>query len=304
MIIEAIATGKTLAEAQEAAVSQLGNVDNVNVEFEIITHPKPKTLGIFGGCDAKVRAYAEVPDAKPKAEPKKENKPANKEETAVESAKKEPVESAVMTPENEKNVVAYLTSILENMGVENIEINLSVEEDGTKINFNGDKLGVAIGRKGETLDSIQHLVSLVANKGQDDYVRVTLNPGGYRQKREEILVSLANKSAQKAIKFNKNVILEAMNSYERRIIHNAVQEIEGVMSWSIGENDHRRVVIGTSKDNKPFRENNHRRGGYNRGRGNRGGYNKGRKPSQTVNKAPDRAPKSDSENMPLYGVIK
>lgn len=303
MIIEAIATGKTLAEAQEAAVSQLGNVDNINVEFEIITHPKPKTLGIFGGCDAKVRAYAEVPDAKPKAEPKKENKSVNKEETADESAKKEPVKSAVMTPENEKNVVSYLTSILENMGVENIEINLSVEEDGTKINFNGDKLGVAIGRKGETLDSIQHLVSLVANKGQDDYVRVTLNPGGYRQKREEILVSLANKSAQKAIKFNKNVILEAMNSYERRIIHNAVQEIEGVMSWSIGENDHRRVVIGTSKDNKPFRENN-RRGGYNRGRGNRGGYNKGRKPSQTVNKIPDRAPKSDSENMPLYGVIK
>lgn len=306
MIIEAIATGKTLAEAQEAAVSQLGNVDELNVEFEIITHPKPKTLGLFGGCDAKVRAYAEVPDAKPKAEPKKEKKAVNKDETKeVETAKKEPIESAVMTPENEKKVVAYLTSILENMGVEDIKINLSVEEDGTKINFDGNKLGVAIGRKGETLDAIQHLVSLVANKGQDDYVRVTLNPGGYRQKREEILVSLAHKSAQKAVKFNKNVVLEAMNSYERRIIHNAVQEIEGVMSWSIGENDHRRVVIGTSKDNKMFRENN-RRGGYNRSRGNsRGGFNnRGRKPSQTVSKTPDRAPKSDSENMPLYGVIK
>ncbi len=308
MIIEAIATGKTLVEAQEAAVSQLGDVGNANIEFEILAHPKPKTLGLFGGSDAKVRAYAEVPDAKPKAEakaPKKEKKSVKKEtEEKNETTKKEVVKSAVMTAENEKKVVAYLTSILENMGVQNVKIELSVEEDGTRINFDGDKLGVAIGRKGETLDAIQHLVSLVANKGQDDYVRVTLNPGGYRQKREEILVSLAQKSAQKAIKFNKNVILEAMNSYERRIIHNAVQEIEGVMSWSIGENDHRRVVIGTSKDNKPFRENN-RRGGYNRGRSNnRGGYGRGRKPSQTVNKTPDRAPKSDSENMPLYGVIK
>lgn len=302
MIIEAIATGKTLAEAQEAAVSQLGDIGNANVDFEIITHPKPKTLGLFGGCDAKVRAYAEVPDKKSKAEPAKAKSEASKAQEETE--KKEVIESAVMTPENEKRVTSYLTSILENMGVENVKIELSVEEDGTKINFDGDKLGVAIGRKGETLDAIQHLVSLVANKGQDDYVRITLNPGGYRQKREEILISIANKSAQKAIKFNKNVILEAMNSYERRIIHNAVQKVDGVMSWSIGENDHRRVVIGTSKDNKPFRDN--RRGGYNRGRGNsRSSYNnRSRKPSQSINKAPDRAPKSDSENMPLYGVIK
>ena len=93
-----------------------------------------------------------------------------------------------------------------------------------------------------------------------------------------------------------------MNSYERRIIHNAVQDVEGVMSWSIGENENRRVVIGTSKDNKPFRENNRRNN--NRSRGGKGGYNKNRKPSSVVNKAPERAPKSDSENMPLYGIIK
>lgn len=295
MIIEAIATGKTLMEAQEAAVAQLGDVGNANVEFEILTHAKPKTLGIFGGSLAKVRAFYEAPDKNPKnAETKTvvkpEDKPVHKE-----------VKSAVMTADNEKKVISYLTSILENMGVENVKIDVEVKEDGTRINFDGDKLGVAIGRKGETLDAIQHLVSLVANRGKDDYIRITLNPGNYRQKREEILVSLATKSANKAIKFNKNVILEAMNSYERRIIHNAVQDVEGVMSWSIGENENRRVVIGTSKDNKPFREN---RRNNNRSRGGKGGYNKNRRPSNTVTKAPDRAPKSDSENMPLYGIIK
>ena len=209
-----------------------------------------------------------------------------------------------MSKEIEAKVTNYLTDILNNMGVEKVKIEISAENDGTKINFDGDKLGVAIGRKGETLDALQHLVSLVANKGNDDYIRITLNPGGYRQKREQILISLANKSAQKAIKYNKNIMLDAMNSYERRIVHNAVQEIEGVESWSVGENDNRRVIIGTSKDNKPFREN--RRGGYNRGRRNsRGGYNReNRKPSQTVSTTPDRAPKSDNENMPLYGVIK
>ena len=305
MIIESIATGKTLVEAQEAAVAKLGDIGNANIEFEILAQPKAKTLGIFGGSDAKVRAYVEVPDAKPKttkkATAKKEKEVVKEEPKKVQEDKKEEVTSAEMTPETEKKVVAYLTSILDNMGVKDVTIDIQVQKDGTRINFDGTGLGVAIGRKGETLDSIQHLVSLVANKGQEDYVRVTLNPGGYRQKREEILVSLATKSAQKAIKFNKNVVLEAMNSYERRIIHNAVQEIEGVMSWSIGENEHRRVVIGTSKDNKPFRDNNRSRNG---GRNNRGGYNRNRKPSQTVNATQSRAPKSDSENMPLYGIIK
>ena len=299
MIIEAIATGKTLSEAQEKAVAQLGNVNLDNVEFEVISMPKAKVLGLFGGSEAKVRAFVEVEDKK--VQPKKTT---STEKEAVKKTEEKQVSSAVMSKEIEAKVTNYLTDILNNMGVENVKIEISAENDGTKINFDGDKLGVAIGRKGETLDALQHLVSLVANKGNDDYIRITLNPGGYRQKREQILISLANKSAQKAIKYNKNIMLDAMNSYERRIVHNAVQEIEGVESWSVGENDNRRVIIGTSKDNKPFREN--RRGGYNRGRRNsRGGYNRdNRKSSQTVSTTPDRAPKSDNENMPLYGVIK
>lgn len=302
MIKESIATGKTLEEAKENALASLGNYDTDDIGFEVLTQPKAKTLGLFGGCDAKVRVFVEVEDEDEVEEAKAPE--------VVETEKKEVVKSAAMTDENKEKVINYLTAILENMGIENVEIDVQVEEDGTKINFDGDKLGVAIGRKGETLDAIQHLVSLVANKGQNDYVRITLNPGGYRQKREEILVALAKKNAAKAKKYNKNVILEAMNSYERRIIHNAVQEVEGVMSWSIGENDHRRVVIGTSKDNKPFRENRGGRGrgakgGYNKGGYNKSGYNRSRKPSQYSPKPhQERAPKSDSSDLPLYGVIK
>ncbi len=289
MIIDAIATGKTVEEAKEKALQQLGAaVENVEVDFEIIDMPKPKTLGLFGGNDAKVRVFAEV-----------EGVEEQKVEKTAEVVVKPLVKSAEMDKKTEKKTIEYLKTILETMGVENVKVEVRIEEDGTKIDFDGDNLGVAIGRKGETIDAIQHLISLVANKGQDEYIRISLNPGEYRQKREQVLINLAKKSAVKAKKFNKNIMLEAMNSYERRIVHNAVQEVEGVESWSIGENDHRRVCIGTSRDNKPFRPN--RRRNNNR----RGNYNKGgrqqRRPYQP--KTADRAPKADND-MPLYGVIK
>lgn len=291
MIIDAIATGKTLDEAREKASSELKAKagEDIDFEIEVLSQPKPKTLGLFGGSDAKVRVFVEVEDKKEPVEKKAKK----------EVKEKAPLKSALLDKKTEKKTVEYLKSILVNMGIENIEIEVDSSKEGTKINFNGDNLGVAIGRKGETLDAIQHLVSLVANRGQDEYIRITLNPGNYREKREEILKKLAKKSVDKAIKYNKNILLEAMNSYERRIIHNAVQEIEGVESWSIGENDHRRVCIGTSKDNKIFRDNR------SRGRG-RGGYrnsNQRRRPSQTVQATASREPKSDND-LPLYGVIK
>lgn len=289
MIIDAIATGKTVHEAQEKAVEELKAKagDDIDFETEVLAQPKPKTLGLFGGSDAKVRVFVEVADKKIKTEKKDKN----------EVKEKAPLKSASMDKKTEKKTVEYLKEILKSMEIKNVEINIESSDEGTKINFNGDNLGVAIGRKGETLDAIQHLVSLVANRGKEDYIRITLNPGNYREKREEILKKLAKKSVDKAIKYNKNILLEAMNSYERRIIHNAVQEIEGVESWSIGENDHRRVCIGTSKDNKTFRDNRSR---------NRGGYrnsNRRRRPSQPTNQKANREPKSDND-LPLYGVIK
>ena len=299
MIIEQIATGKTVEEAKDKAVLELAtlvDIDTVDYDIEVLEYEKAKTLGIFGGKEAKVRVFCEVDDPTPEIKEKEQKTPATK---------KESVKSAKLTESTQQKVIAYLSDILKNLGVEDAKIELEETDEGTKINFDGTGLGTAIGRKGETLDALQHLVSLVANRNSEDYVRITLNPGEYRQKRETILVNLANKNARQALKFGKYIALEPMNSYERRIVHNAVQDIEGVVSWSIGEGDARRVCIGTSKDNAPFRQRNNSRGGNNR---NRGGRNTrgGRRPQREAY-TPDvtpRAPKSDVADLPKYGVIK
>lgn len=299
MIIEQIATGKTVEEAKDKAVLELAtlvDIDTVDYDIEVLEYEKAKTLGIFGGKEAKVRVFCEVDDPTPEIKEKEQKTPATK---------KESVKSAKLTENTQQKVIAYLSDILKNLGVEDATIELEETDEGTKINFDGTGLGTAIGRKGETLDALQHLVSLVANRNSEDYVRITLNPGEYRQKRETILVNLANKNARQALKFGKYIALEPMNSYERRIVHNAVQDIEGVVSWSIGEGDARRVCIGTSKDNAPFRQRNNSRGGNNRNRGGRNSRG-GRRPQREAY-TPDvtpRAPKSDVADLPKYGVIK
>ena len=299
MIIEQIATGKTVEEAKDKAVLELAtlvDIDTVDYDIEVLEYEKAKTLGIFGGKEAKVRVFCEVDDPTPEIKEKEQKTPVTK---------KESVKSAKLTESTQQKVIAYLSDILKNLGVEDAKIELEETDEGTKINFDGTGLGTAIGRKGETLDALQHLVSLVANRSSEDYVRITLNPGEYRQKRETILVNLANKNARQALKFGKYIALEPMNSYERRIVHNAVQDIEGVVSWSIGEGDARRVCIGTSKDNAPFRQRNNSRGGNNRNRGGRNSRG-GRRPQREAY-TPDvtpRAPKSDVADLPKYGVIK
>ena len=299
MIIEQIATGKTVEEAKDKAVAELAtlvDIDTVDYDIEVLEYEKAKTLGIFGGKEAKVRVFCEVDDPTPEIKEKEQKTPATK---------KESIKSAKLTENTQQKVIAYLSDILKNLGVEDATIELEETDEGTKINFDGTGLGTAIGRKGETLDALQHLVSLVANRNSEDYVRITLNPGEYRQKRETILVNLANKNARQALKFGKYIALEPMNSYERRIVHNAVQDIEGVVSWSIGEGDARRVCIGTSKDNAPFRQRNNSRGGNNRNRGGRNSRG-GRRPQREAY-TPDvtpRAPKSDVADLPKYGVIK
>lgn len=307
MIIEKIGTGKTVEEAKENALIEMGlGIDTeVDYDFEIIDLPKSKTFGLFGGTPAKVRVFREVEDVpeveeKPAAKAKKKTEPAKSVKSDVKPSK--PI--GKLSSEQTKEVVDYLENILKLMGVQDFTTNVVELEDGIMININGPKLGVAIGRKGETIDALQHLVSLVANRGKSEYFRVTLNPGEYREKRESVLIGVAEKSAEKALRTRRNVVLEPMNSYERRIIHNTVQNIENVESWSVGENDHRRVVIG----NKEFNNNNNR-GSY-RGRGNgRGSYgrnNRGRapKPNYSVKAEPTREPIKDSANLPLYGVVK
>ncbi len=313
MIIEKIGTGKSVEEAKEDALLQLGlSADTeIDVNFDIIDLPQKKTLGIFGGSPARVKAFYEVEDVKEEVKAEKKPVAEKSANAAADKASEQPAKPVgKLSKEQPEEVVAYLRTILDLMGIRDYTTEVVDIDDGIMINIDGQRLGVAIGRKGETIDALQHLVSLVANRGKDEYFRVTLNPGGYREKRESVLVGVAKKSAEKALRMRRNVVLEPMNSYERRIIHNSVQDIKGIESWSVGEGDHRRVVIG----NKEFTNNNrgrndrrgNNRGGYNRGGNGRYNNNRGRqsRPDYSVKTERTREPIKDSANLPLYGVVK
>ena len=305
MIKEAIGFGATVDEAKEDAILKLGAKIEEDVQIEIISLPKKKVLGIFGGARAEVKAYVERPD-KPN---KKHNKPAKKAEAQAKPDKKEKAEKPEVKKTSQPQIeavdqslidaasptgkaIAYLNAILKNLGCENVEVKAAVRDNGATIILEGEGLGVVIGHRGETLDALQHLVSLAANNS-GGYFKVTLNIGDYREKREQTLIALATRVAEQVKRNSRNRALEPMSAYERRIIHTAVQEIEGVSSASTGEGKNRRVIIfpegGTPT--MPRRDDNRRRN-------NRGG----RKPSNTVASTPNREPKRDTDN-PLYGKI-
>ncbi len=269
MIREAIAQGATAEEALANACRELG-VDTTEVEFEILEMPTKKTFGLFGGKPAKVRAYIE------------ENE--------------DPAEKAS----------AYLKSVLKEMGLPDVQIEIRREEAGASLSLNGEDIGFIIGHRGETLDALQYLSSLVANHVEDSYYRITLDVGNYREKRKETLEALGRRMAIRAVKSGRNSSLEPMNPYERRIIHTAVQEVEGAKSWSEGEDLNRHVVIGPEGGERPQRRNDRRNGGrrgYDRRDGNRpqgGSRNGGSRPEQAPRAD---GPKSDAPDMPIYGKI-
>lgn len=309
MIREAIGYGESVNEARENAIAALGADIELDVQFEILETPKKKVLGLFGGSQAKVRAYIELPDPKPAKEKKKEKKaekPAKQDKKPApekkEAPKKaEPKKSTVAEdfkdavdaseiPADTKagKAIAYIKTVLAGLGCENVAIKASVKEDGAFIVLDGEGLGAVIGHRGETLDALQYLSNLAANNG-GGYYKISLNIGDYRQKREQTLTALAGRISEQVIRTGRSRRLEPMNPYERRIIHTAVQEIKGVTSSSVGEGSGRRVVISPEGGEAP--------------RNNRGGRNdRGRKPSNTVATAPTREPKKDSD-IPLYGKI-
>lgn len=324
MKFEKLATGATIDEAIANAVKELNAPAGADVHTEIVAYPQKKILGLFGGSPAKAKAYYEVPDepvkaqpAKKAAAPKAEKKPApqkaapvKEEKPAEEKKVVETVKTAINAEESEslKTAVAYLKSILAGMGVGEVNIEtFRTQENEVIFELDcGDDYGIVIGRRGETLDSIQYLTRLVANKTKKDgeYSRISINVGNYREKRNNALRELAKKNSEKVLKYGRNVTFEPMNPYERRIIHTAVQEIEGVSSHSVGSDASRRVVITLAEGVKPTHPS---KGGYGRGRGGRGGYNRGgrgRSNSASV-EAPSRAPRTDAgaEKVSLYGKI-
>ena len=278
MLKEAIGTGNTIDEAKENAIMLLGAKPEDIVNIEVLQNAKKKSFGLFGGSLAKVKASMEVedvveeikPEEKPAKKAKKETKKEVKEEIEVKGVPFEELKDG--TPE--RKAASYLISILENLGCENLKVVVNAIEGGSEITVSGDGLGVMIGHRGETLDAIQHLTSLSANVGEGGYYRVVLNTGDYRQRREQTLINLAKRMSAQALKAGKCRTLEPMNPYERRIIHTAVQAIDGVQSVSFGEGAARRVVIAPEGVTpKPRNERRNDRGGrrYRNSKGGRGG---------------------------------
>lgn len=274
---EIIQTANTVDLAIEEGCRALG-VDRDDAQFEILQMPTPKTFGLFGGSPAKVRIYIE-------------------DDTPV------------------KIAVDYLTEVLRQMGAEDFSISVEESENSAVLLLNGENLGFVIGHRGETLDSLQYLTSLVANRGERSYYRIQINSGNYREKRTQALEALALKLAESSKKSGRLNHMEAMNPYERRIVHTAIQNVEGISSWSVGQDKDRHVVIGPAdmegqgEGFKPYQKNSGRGHSGRSSGGPRNGSNRGPRrnsdngrPAQTQT-AQNREPKRDAGDYSLYGRI-
>ena len=190
---------------------------------------------------------------------------------------------------------AYVENILRIMGIEDVKVNPKYYEDNVCLQLTGTGLGVIIGRRGETLDSIQYLSSLVANRGEGDYIRINIDSGNYREKRERTLEALARKLANTAVRTGKSTTLEPMNPYERRVIHGAVSQVKGATSSSIGVDPNRRVVISAIDAPPPRRQGEG--GGRGRGGRDRGGDRRregGRGPRRDDRRSGPRPPRPEN----------
>ncbi len=266
-------SAKTIEEAKELAAKEFG-VSADEIEFDILEQPR-KTL--FGGLkgEARVNAIYEPVVEEPKQrifeddDEDEEKTPAQKQASAA--ADEDESSEEVGIPEDfdvnkslkVKTAIEYLTAVLKELGLENFTITPEMRGGNVVLDIKGEKLGVVIGKRGETLDSLQYLTILASNRAEESYCRISLDCNGYRDKRRETLCALAKKTSAKVIKQGRKIALEPMNPYERRIIHSCVAEIEGVSSRSTGSEPFRKVVIYADK---PKFDGNRRRGG-NRGDG-------------------------------------
>ena len=301
-------TGKTVDEARAKACALLGvQADDLNVSYEVLEMPQKTGFLGLKTTPAKVRVRVEEPDApaaapaKPVAEqpvetaapvqetaPVAEEVPAVAEEPAAPAAEQTPaaqqpaeaaeeaeeVEVPIVIEENAKvkAAVDYLREVITLMGVENVTFSAVQKGEATIIRLDGEKLGALIGRRGETMESLSYLASLVANRLEGDYIKLGLDVAGYRDKRESDLTALAQRIGAKVRKTGRSFAMEPMNPYERRIIHSAIGKMEGVRSESKGEGRDRRVVIySTAPDAQTENTYGERRPRGGRGNGRRPG---------------------------------
>lgn len=270
-------SAKTIEEAKELAAKEFG-VSADEIEFDILEQPR-KTL--FGGLkgEARVNAIYEPVVEEPKARVFEDDEEDIEEAgesvpEALDDEKSDDEEEAL--PEDfdvtkslkVKTAIEYLTAVLKALGLEKFTITPEKRGGNVVLDIKGEKLGVVIGKRGETLDSLQYLTILASNRTEESFCRISLDCNGYRDKRRETLDALARKTSAKVIKQGRKIALEPMNPYERRIIHSCVAEIEGVSSRSTGSEPFRKVVIYADK---PKFDNNRRRGGnHGSGSGARG----------------------------------
>ena len=269
-------TGKTEDEAIKKALAQLG-LERDDVSVEILERAKSGFLG-FGASPAKIRVTygleeepvapapvkavksEEAPRAEKKIETKSEKKPVEKRERspkAAPAAPAAPKAEAIPAPavdlgeectdDKAKEITAFLTGLLEHMN-STAAVKVYRDEEGRyKVILEGERLGALIGRRGETLDAIQQLTNYSVNRGSDKRVRVHVDAENYRLKREQSLEHLAEKVAQKVLKYKRNVTLEPMNAYERHVIHTALQNVDGVTTYSMGTEPNRRVIVALER---------------------------------------------------------
>ena len=327
------ATGKTVDEARAKACALLGvQAEDMNVSYEVLEMPQKTGFLGLKLTPAKVRVSVEEPDAPkapeapaaaeapapapveekveaPAAPTAEEAAPAEepKAEEAAPAAEAAPAEEAeeVEVPINiEENskvkaAVEYLQEVITRMGVNDVTFSAVQKGEATIIRLDGEKLGALIGRRGETMESLSYLASLVANRLEGDYIKLGLDVAGYRDKRESDLTALAQRIGAKVRRTGRSFAMEPMNPYERRIIHSAIGKMEGVRSESKGEGRDRRVVIystapdaqtdNTYGERRPRgngrRNGGNRNGGYrgnrngDRNGSNRGGYRSGPRPA-------------------------
>ena len=305
-----ITTGKTIDDAVEAALRQLG-LTRDDVTYQVIALPKSGFFGI-GAVPAKVQVTYEAPDLRPAAKteaaPKAEPKPEKKEEAAAprialssasrskpkapaapkaekpeakKPAEKKPVEKkpvekkaekpAAPKPErapkadaaprapkvpaaertyapaepgsNEEKIEQFIKGLLENMGSKAVPHAWSDGDNSYRVELTGEGLGFLIGRRGETLDAIQHLANNAVNRSVDGHVRINVDAESYREKREDSLRRYARKKAQQVLKNRRRTTLEPMNAYERHVIHASLQDMDNITTHSTGTEPNRRVVI-------------------------------------------------------------
>ncbi|MDY4588569.1 MAG: RNA-binding cell elongation regulator Jag/EloR [Oscillospiraceae bacterium] len=269
-------TAKTVEEAKELAAAEFG-VSADEIDFDILEQPRKGLFGMKGSARVMASYEApvapEAPTAPAEEVSAEEPAPASfEDENEGEEVPELPEDFDIENSAKVQTAKKYLTDVLHALGLENFEINAIRREGNIVLDITGEKLGVVIGRRGETLDSLQYLTILASNRTEESYCRISIDCNGYRDKRRETLESLAKRTSAKVIKQGRKIALEPMNPYERRIIHSCVAEIEGVSSHSTGVEPYRKVVIYADKPK--FDNRRSRRGdrGERRGNGNTRNY--------------------------------